>query len=440
MAATGECHAAAGSGPVTPGTPVARSGPAARFTLLGHSLLLSLASMLGAVLCCLWIASVALVPFGLGLPMTLLCAVAVRWFADPHRRWAGQRLGAPIARPYLPTPPGNRLTQLQAVLRDPASWRDCAWLLANSVAGWLTSGMSLVLFLAGVFYSGYPLLVAVTPPEVFREPFGFFPMHGLGQTLLVALAGPVILAAWYLSTEPLARLNARLMRSLLAPTGKAQLLARVGQLAQSRAEAVDAGASELRRIERDLHDGAQARLVSLGMNLGLAERVADDPEAVRRLLAEARASTAGALAELRDLVRGIHPPVLADRGLDGAVQALALANPVPTAVEVRLPGRLPAPVESAAYFAIAETLANAIKHAGARQIRISVEFTRGPGRASGELKMTVADDGRGGATIDDGGGLHGIARRLAAFDGALAVDSPSGGPTEVRMSLPCALS
>ncbi|KUN03198.1 hypothetical protein AQI95_24225 [Streptomyces yokosukanensis] len=412
----------------------------ARFALLGQSLLLSLASMLGAVLCCLWIAAVVLVPFGLGLPMTLLCAVTVRWFADRHRQWAGQRLGTPITRPYLPTPPGNRLTQLQALLRDPASWRDCAWLLANSVACWLTSGLSLVLFLAGLFYSGYPLLVAVTPPHVFREPFGFFPVHGLGQTLLVTLTGPLLLAAWYLSAEPLARLDARLMRSLLAPADKTELQARVGQLTQSRADVVDAGASELRRIERDLHDGAQARLVSLGMHLGLAERVADDPEAVRRLLAEARASTAGALAELRDLVRGIHPPVLADRGLDGAVQALALTGPVPTEVEIRIPGRLPAPVESAAYFAIAETLTNAIKHAEARQIRIHVEFTHEPGRPSGELKITVADDGRGGAATDDAGGLHGIARRLAAFDGTLAVDSPSGGPTEVRMSLPCALS
>ncbi|MFI9272234.1 sensor histidine kinase [Kitasatospora sp. NPDC052896] len=434
MAGSGERRA------VAPAGAVARSGPAGRFALLGWSLVLPLASMVGACLCCLWLASVVLVPFGLGLPMTLLCAVVVRWFADRHRQWAGRRLGAPIPRAYLPIPPGNRLTELQVVLRDPASWRDCAWLLANSLVSWLTSGLTLILFLAGLFYGGYPLLVAVTPPEVFREPFGFFAVHGLGQTLLVALAGPVFLAAWYRTAEPLAKLNAYLMGALLAPTDNAELVARVGQLTESRANVVDAGASELRRIERDLHDGAQARLVSLGMSLGLAERLADDPEAVRRLLAEARASTTDALAELRDLVRGIHPPVLADRGLDGAVQALALANPVPTTVEVRLPGRLPAPVESAAYFAIAETLTNAIKHAEADLIRIRVEFTHPPDHTTGELTITVADDGRGGARIEDGGGLLGVARRLAAFDGTLALDSPTGGPTEVRMSLPCALS
>ncbi|MFE3502294.1 sensor histidine kinase [Kitasatospora sp. NPDC059160] len=419
---------------------VAHPGTAGRLALLGHALLLSLASTVGAVLCCLWIAAVVLVPFGLGLPMTLLCAVAVRRFADRHRQWAARRLGAPIARPYLPTPPGNRLTQLQAVLRDPASWRDCAWLLVNSVSCWFTSGLSLILFLAGLFYSGYPLLVAVTPSEVFREPFGFFAVHGLGQALLVALAGPLLLAAWYLSGEWLAKLNAHVAHALLAPTDKAELLARVDELTDSRADVVDAGASELRRIERDLHDGAQARLVSLGMSLGLADRFADDPETVRRLLAEARASTADALAELRDLVRGIHPPVLADRGLDGAVQALALANPVPTEVAIRLPGRLPAPVESAAYFVIAEALANAIKHAGASRIRIGVEFAHPPVRTTGELMITVADDGHGGARIDDGGGLHGVARRLAAFDGILTLDSPDGGPTEVRMSLPCVWS
>jgi signal transduction histidine kinase len=206
-------------------------------------------------------------------------------------------------------------------------------------------------------------------------------------------------------------------------------------LATTRAETVDTQAGELRRIERDLHDGAQARLVSLGMSLGLAEQLLhDDPQAVHELLVEARESTASALTELRDLVRGIHPPILADRGLDGALKALALVNPIPTTVETRLPGRLPAPVESAAYFAVTEVLSNAIKHANAEHIGIVVEFV------AGELTMRVFDDGRGGASIDSGTGLRGIARRLAAFDGTLAVDSPPGGPTEIRMSLPCASS
>lgn len=166
--------------------------------------------------------------------------------------------------------------------------------------------------------------------------------------------------------------------------------------------------------------------------------LAEDPQAVASLLlAEARESTSTALVELRDLVRGIHPPVLADRGLDGAVQALALSNPVPTAVSIRIPGRLPAAVESAAYFAVAEALANAIKHANAHRISIRLEYTEDGG---GLLSIVVSDDGRGGASFEGGAGLRGIERRLSAFDGTVSIDSPVGGPTDVRMSLPCVLS
>jgi signal transduction histidine kinase len=249
--------------------------------------------------------------------------------------------------------------------------------------------------------------------------------------------GAAIMLGGYLLARPGAVLNARVIRSLLGPTEPARLRARVEALATSRADTVDAQAGELRRIERDLHDGAQARLASLGMSLGLAERLMDaDPQAARQLLAEARESTSSALAELRELVRGIHPPVLADRGLDGAIRALALVNPTPTTVDLDLPGRLPAPVESAAYFAVAECLANAIKHAQARNIAITVAYTQTGG---GLLNIVMKDDGRGGASLDGGTGLQGIARRLAAFDGTLDIDSPLGGPTEIGMSLPCAL-
>ena len=179
----------------------------------------------------------------------------------------------------------------------------------------------------------------------------------------------------------------------------------------------------------------------LGMSLGLAEQLmGQDPQAAQRLLAEARQSTTGALADLRDLVRGIHPPVLADRGLQGAVDALAMVSPVPVTVDFHLPDRLPAPVESAAYFAIAEALSNAIKHAAPRRILITAEFAPGPGNTAGLLSVQVSDDGRGGASIDGGTRLRGIERRLSAFDGTLAVDSPPGGPTTVRMQVPCELS
>jgi signal transduction histidine kinase len=191
----------------------------------------------------------------------------------------------------------------------------------------------------------------------------------------------------------------------------------------------------MRRIERDLHDGAQARLVAMGMALDAAERLLDDsPAAARALLVEARESSAKALAELRDLVRGIHPPVLADRGLGDAVRALALDSPLRVQLASEMTGRPPAPVESAAYFSVSELLANVSKHADAGQVWIDIRHERGM------LRIGVTDDGRGGADPARGTGLHGIERRLAAFDGVLALTSPSGGPTVVNMEIPCALS
>ena len=431
-----------GARPVAGRGPAPRSALALRMGLLGWSLVLLLGAAMGFVLATLWITSVSVVALGVGIPLTLLATALGRWFADLHRQWAAERLGEPVDRPYLPTPDAGWLVRLWTILRDPATWRDWAWLVANSITGWFTYGLSLLLFLGGVFYLIYPLLYQLTPPQVFRTPLGdAFRLHSVAQSFALVPLGPVLLLLWYTTAVRLANLNARVIRALLGPTEQARLRARVQQLATSRAETVDTQAGELRRIERDLHDGAQARLVSLGMSLGLAEQLLpDDPQAVQQLLAEARASTSSALTELRDLVRGIHPPVLADRGLDGALKALALVNPIPTTVVTRLPGRLPAPVESAAYFAVTEALSNAIKHAQAQHIRITVEFAPHQGDTAGQLTMRVSDDGHGGASIDIGTGLRGIARRLAAFDGTLAVDSPPGGPTEIRMSLPCASS
>jgi signal transduction histidine kinase len=410
-----------------------------RVELLGWSLVLLLASAAAFALLMLWSMAAGLVLMGAGLPLTLLATVLVRWFADRHREWAGQQTGEPVPSPYLTIPEGNWLTRLSAILRDPATWRDWAWLAVDSVAGWFTGGGSFLVFAAGVFCLLYPLVFALTSAQVFRTPFGpHFHLQTVTESFVMVPLGLLLLVVWYVSAVPLARLNALVIRSLLAPTERARLRARVAQLAVSRAETVDTQASELRRIERDLHDGAQARLASLGMSLGLAEQLlAQDPQAVAGLLAEARESTSTALVELRDLVRGIHPPVLADRGLDGAVQALALANPVPTAVSIRIPGRPPAAVESAAYFAVAEALANAIKHANAQHISIRLEYADDGG---GLLNIVVSDDGRGGASFEGGTGLRGIARRLSAFDGTVSVDSPVGGPTSVRMFLPCVLS
>ena len=418
----------------------AHSGLALRLGLLRESVVLLGGWAIGAGLLMIWIAAVPVAAVWAGIPATLWATSLVRWLADWHRRWAAQRLGEPVVRPYLPVPDGSWLVQVRVILRDPASWRDCAWLAVNSVTWWLSCGLSLVFFLGGIFYLIFPLLYAVTPRQVFQSPLGFYQLHSVPESVTLVPVGLAFLVLWYLTSVRLANLNAWLIRWLLAPTEQAALRARVQQLAVSRAETVDAQASELRRIERDLHDGAQARLVSLGMSLGLAEELmADNPRAAQRLLSEARQSTSSALAELRDLVRGIHPPVLADRGLDGAIRALALVNPVPTTVEVDLPGRLPAATESAAYFAVAEALANAIKHANARRIRITLALIS-PDAGAAVLAMLVSDDGHGGARIDKGTGLRGIERRLAAFDGTLTIDSPAGGPTDVRMTLPCALS
>ncbi len=210
---------------------------------------------------------------------------------------------------------------------------------------------------------------------------------------------------------------------------------RVDVLTRTRRETLDVQEAEMRRVERDLHDGAQAQLVSLGMSLGMADDLLDtDPIEARRLLIEARTSAAAALADLRSLVRGIYPPVLADRGLDGAIQALVLAVPLPVDLSIALPqARLSPPVESAVYFAVAETLSNVVKHSGATSLQIRVNYE------NGNLSAMVGDDGKGGAQPDRGTGLQGIERRLAAFDGTLRISSPPGGPTIISMEVPCEL-
>jgi signal transduction histidine kinase len=224
-------------------------------------------------------------------------------------------------------------------------------------------------------------------------------------------------------------------RVLLRPEPGADLAGRVEQLTQTRADAVDSAAAELRRVERDLHDGAQARLVALGMSLRAAEHlIPASPQAAVALVAEARQASSKALTELRNLVRGIYPPVLADRGLGEAVRALALDTPLRTETDIVLPGRLDAPVESACYFAVAEALTNAVKHSGARRAQVRIRHARGM------LRVEVTDDGCGGADPARGGGLAGIERRLGTFDGILAVSSPPGGPTMIVMEIPCATS
>jgi signal transduction histidine kinase len=239
---------------------------------------------------------------------------------------------------------------------------------------------------------------------------------------------PVFWPVW-----PIAGLAALVAaHALLGARGSSALTARIAKLETTRAGAIDVQESELRRIERDLHDGAQARLVALGMSLGMAEQqLSEDPERARALLAEARAGAETALRELRDLARGIHPPVLADRGLEAALRSLANATPLQVTLEVSVDER-PAPtVETAAYFVAAEALANAAKHAHAEHLEVTLR------RRGALLSVTVRDDGCGGAD-PAGHGLSGLRRRVEALDGRLSVNSPPDGPTVIEAELPCA--
>jgi signal transduction histidine kinase len=355
--------------------------------------------------------------------------LGVRRLTGLTRQLSAQWCGVPITAAYRPPPaaltapgPGRPVADLRARLRwllsDQATWRDLLWMVANPCLGVVIAGGSAAMIIFGVF--GMVL------------PHGSTPIAG---TLSHPWLGIALAAAGFWSAPWLLRGYGEFARWVLGPTRRAELTRQVSHLARTRADAIDAGAAEVRRIERDLHDGAQARLVSMGMTLDAAGQLLEtNPAAARALLAEARDSSVKALGELRDLVRGIHPPVLADRGLADAVQALALDLPLRVRCASELPGRPPAPVESAAYFAVSELLANVSKHAEADQAWVDIRHS------AGMLRIGVTDDGRGGADPARGTGLRGIERRLAAFDGVLAVSSPPGGPTVVNMEIPCALS
>ncbi|GIE28505.1 histidine kinase [Actinoplanes italicus] len=374
------------------------------------------------------------VPY-LGLALVPWTMTLVRKRTDLERRRAS-RAGVLVTRPYQP-PPERAITdgweRFRWTVTDPATWRDLAWLAPGAVVG-LTLGT------IGVLVPLYGLLgLTLTPSWIWLGTgwYGYGVIWSVDTFLAGLLCvpqGAIILAAGLWLAPRLRRVDALFARLLLAPTRATELRLRVTQLTVTRAGTVDAQAAELRRIERDLHDGAQARLASLSMMIGLADNLIDrDPAEAHKLLAEARASSRAALGELRDLVRGIHPPVLAERGLDGAVQALALSLPIPITVDVDLPARPDLPLESAAYFAVAEALTNVIRHSRAHHGSV---FSR---HAAGVLTMVVTDDGRGGADPAAGTGLRGIERRLAAFDGTIKLSSPPGGPTVITMELPCAL-
>ncbi|MEU5401685.1 sensor domain-containing protein [Streptomyces sp. NPDC005963] len=407
-----------------------------------RGLALTLMALIGSItLFVLTVVSLALSVVGIGVLMTPAVLALVRAHANLRRRLAPSWGGVRIPAGYRPLPQDMRrgltgqVERCGHLLRDPATWRDVQWLFVDFTAGAIIAVLAPGLLAHGVF--GLLLPLGLWGPLVSAQHtfwYTFVPVSGAGTAVAAALVGCALIGIG-LKVNPLLVRTHFKVAGLLAAPSRAALEQRIGRLTETRHDALDTSAAELRRIERDLHDGAQARLVAVGMNLSTVEALIErDPAQAKELIGRARATSAEALAELRDLVRGIHPPVLAERGLGDAVKALALRLPLRTDVDVELTGRAEAPVESAAYFAVSEALANAVKHSGAERVWVDISH-RGDA-----LRIAVTDNGKGGASADSGSGLSGVERRLGTFDGILAVSSPVGGPTMITMEIPCALS
>ncbi len=377
-------------------------------------------ALLGAPALALGILTILCIPLGLvtiGFVVALAVVPATAALTAVHRRVSGALLGEQVTASYADTTGTNVVTRPMRWLRDKARWRDVGFVWFSATGGFVMSVLPVGLLTAPITHLGGAVLDG-----------------GFWWWMLVLLDGPLLLV-WWLVTPALVRGRAVAERNILGHSRVERLQRRVEEVAASRTETLDHSAAEVRRIERDLHDGAQARIAAVGMNVGLAEKLLEsDPAAAAELLREARETTVSALEDLRSVVRGIHPPALADRGLAGGIEALALPIPLPVTVAVDLPRGIPEPVESAAYFALAECLANTVKHSGATRAWVVGSYD------DGVLHLEVGDDGRGGADayVDkQGGGLAGIARRLAAFDGTMEVASPPGGPTIVTLEVPC---
>jgi signal transduction histidine kinase len=365
---------------------------------------------------------------GLALISTPLTFLSARGAQDERRRIA-RSLGYAVPSPYHRLPPGPKLARVRA--EDPAVWRDLAYLLLLLPIGCAE--------FAGVIAGFVFVLATITLPAWL---FVAFPDGALlwqevridtfPEALTVAVVAlPVSALAGYLLIAGLSQAHIALGRALLGPSRRARLTERVEELTESRSRVIAVALAERRRIERDLHDGAQQRLISLAMDLGMArQKISTDPEAARALVEEAHEEAKRTSADIRDLVRGIHPAVLSDRGLDAAISALADRCPVPVEVDVELDRRPPEVVETTAYFVVAEALANVAKHSGASEAQVSV--WRAP---EDVLVVEIVDDGKGGADPEAGTGLAGLADRLAALDGRLFVESPAGGPTRVGAEL-----
>ncbi len=367
---------------------------------------------------------IGLSPLLVGIPIAAVTVVGWRALAAAERERAALVLGAPIPSPAPDTARGELLARLRRRLGDRAVWRELAWLLALVPLGSLAAAAAVAAWSAAVALLLVPVAAAAAPAT---SPIG---EASVALRVLAPVGGLVVAVFAVAITQGAAAGLAAVARALLAPDPRHELEQRVESLTATRAGAVESADLTLRRIERDLHDGAQHRLAYVALELGRARQKLDtDPAAAAPLVDKALDESRRALAELRDLVRGVHPSVLEDRGLDAALSGLAARSPVPVRSHVALDGRPARAQESAAYFVVAEALTNAARHSGASLVEVDVRDD------AGRLRVTVRDDGRGGAAVVPGGGLAGLAQRVEALDGTLCVVSPPGAGTTLEALL-----
>ena len=330
----------------------------------------------------------------------------------------------PLTRP-------TRLGRLGERFRSGPRWKELAHHVLAFPIGTISMSLALAAWGGSLALLGLPLYVRAFPGHQARfHLFDLGPGVGAWAAAAVGLVGVVLVAPWV--TIGLAQGQAGIARWFLGRSKDAVLAEQVVELEGRRSAAVDSAEAERRRIERDLHDGAQQRLVALAANLGAArERLESDPEGGRAMVAAAHEESKAALKEIRDLVRGIHPVILEDRGLDAALSAVVARSPIPVALDVRVQPRPSAAVESAAYFVVNEALTNVARHAEATRAYVSIA------RAGNRLVVEVRDDGKGGADASRGTGLQGLRERVAGLGGDLHVISPLGGPTTISVELPC---
>lgn len=379
-----------------------------------------------ALLATLWLALTALACLvGVGLWLLPSALHAVRAVADRERtrlsRWGPEIIGP------APLPAG-----LRAAVTDRGVRREVRWVCTHAFFGLFLGLVGATLPLNAAHDVAFPLFWRLLPESAATATVGWWTVRDWPGALFIMLLGVVWAGVILACTPALARLQAWPGRRLLTPDPGTDLVLRVAELTATRAAALDAHATELRRVERALHDGTQNRIVAVTVLLGAARRaLTRDPREAEAVLARAQDAAEQALAELRGVVRSILPPVLADRSLPDALTALAADCPVPCHLDADVPGRCAAAVEATAYFVVAEALTNIARHSGAREAAVVVR------RLDDRLRVEIHDDGRGGADERNGSGLTGIRRRTEAHDGTLELASPPGGPTTLKVTLPC---